>query len=40
VADAAFVLQVMAGSDPNDPTTLREPVPDFSAGMKQGITRG
>lgn len=37
VADAAAMLQVMAGPDPNDPTTQRIPVPDFSAGLKQGM---
>ena len=29
VADAACMLQAIAGSDPNDPTTLPEEVPDY-----------
>jgi aspartyl-tRNA(Asn)/glutamyl-tRNA(Gln) amidotransferase subunit A len=29
VADAAAVLQVIAGADPADPTSVREPVPDY-----------
>ncbi len=32
VADAALMLQVMSGEDPNDPGSASEPVPDF---MKQ-----
>ena len=31
VADAARMLRVMAGQDPLDPTTLAEPVPNYSA---------
>ena len=30
VEDAAILLQVMAGSDPNDPVASRRPVPDFT----------
>jgi aspartyl-tRNA(Asn)/glutamyl-tRNA(Gln) amidotransferase subunit A len=30
VADAAILLQVLAGFDPLDPTTSREPVPDYA----------
>lgn len=37
VEDAALVLQAMAGEDPLDPSTLRDPVPDYSAGLKRGI---
>ncbi len=37
VADAAAVLQAIAGADPQEPTTLTEPVPDFSAGAGQGV---
>lgn len=36
VADAAAMLQVIAGFDPNDPTTLRTAAPDYSAAMTQG----
>ena len=44
VADAARMLQVMAGEDSNDPTTLAEPVPNYGAeigrsasGLKVGV---
>jgi amidase len=30
-ADAAAILTVIAGSDPNDPTALLDPVPDYMA---------
>ena len=33
VADAALMLTVLSGADDNDPGSLREPVPDFSAQM-------
>jgi aspartyl-tRNA(Asn)/glutamyl-tRNA(Gln) amidotransferase subunit A len=46
VRDAAAMLQVIAGHDPNDPTSSREPVPDYSAalgrdlkGVRVGIIR-
>ncbi|EAQ69064.1 aspartyl-tRNA(Asn)/glutamyl-tRNA(Gln) amidotransferase subunit A [Synechococcus sp. RS9909] len=46
VADAAALLQVMAGSDPLDSTCLRAPVPDYSAtladpidGLRVGLVR-
>ncbi len=37
VGDAAMLLQVMAGPDPADPTTIKEPPPDFSAAMETGV---
>jgi amidase len=37
VEDAALVLQAVAGEDRFDPTTLRDPVPDYSAALKQGV---
>jgi len=36
-ADAAAVLGVIAGADPNDPTALQAPVPDYLAAANQGI---
>ena len=33
VEDAALLLQVMAGADPNDPVSSRRPVPDFTSGL-------
>ncbi|MDE0808341.1 MAG: amidase [Alphaproteobacteria bacterium] len=35
-ADAGIVMQVISGLDPNDPTTLVEPVPDMINGMEAG----
>lgn len=37
VEDAAASLQVLAGFDPRDPGSLNEAVPDFSAGLKNGV---
>jgi amidase len=37
VADAAAVLQAIAGPDPKDPTTLPDPVPDYLAEIATGI---
>jgi aspartyl-tRNA(Asn)/glutamyl-tRNA(Gln) amidotransferase subunit A len=37
VEDAALMLQVMAGADPGDPTSAREPVPDYTADLGKGI---
>ncbi len=37
VADNALMLQALAGPDPKDPTTAPAPVPDYSAGLKDGI---
>lgn len=36
-ADAAAVLQVIAGFDPTDPTSSSTPVPDYSAGLNQPV---
>jgi amidase len=36
-ADAAIMLQAMAGFDENDPTTLRDPMPDLLAGLDAPI---
>ncbi len=36
-ADAGIVLQAIAGLDPNDPTSLPDPVPDMLAGVGQGV---
>jgi amidase len=36
-ADAAMMLQAMAGPDENDPTSLQEPLPDLLAGLDAGI---
>ena len=37
VADSALLLQVLAGHDPRDPTTLRETPPDFVAAVDRDI---
>ncbi|MGJ8723184.1 MAG: Asp-tRNA(Asn)/Glu-tRNA(Gln) amidotransferase subunit GatA [Roseibacillus sp.] len=37
VEDAATLLQVIAGHDPLDSTSLDEPVPDFSATLNDGV---
>ncbi len=36
-ADAAALLGVIAGADGNDPTTLTAPVPDYLAGLEEGV---
>ena len=36
-ADAAAVLGVIAGADPNDPTARQEPVPNYLAELLRGI---
>ncbi|MEE8301530.1 MAG: amidase [Candidatus Tectomicrobia bacterium] len=36
-ADAAIVLQAIAGHDPNDPTSLLEPVPDMIQALTSGV---
>lgn len=37
VADAATVLQVIAGHDANDPTSLKEPVPHIMGEIDRGV---
>jgi len=37
VRDAAAVLGVIAGHDPHDATSLREPVPDYLAACDEGV---
>ena len=37
VADCALLLQVLAGPDSRDVTSLRETPPDFSAGLRAGV---
>lgn len=37
VADAASLLQVIAGHDPLDSTSLDEPVPDYTASLSLGV---
>ena len=37
VRDAAAMLQVIAGHDPNDPTSSHEPVPDYAAAIGRDI---
>jgi aspartyl-tRNA(Asn)/glutamyl-tRNA(Gln) amidotransferase subunit A len=37
VADAAELLQVMAGEDPRDATCLKAPVPNYAAALQQPI---
>jgi amidase len=36
-ADAAAILGVIAGSDPNDPTAMLDPVPDYLTVVGQGV---
>jgi amidase len=36
-ADAAAVLQAIAGRDPHDPTSLADPVPDYLGQMQGGV---
>jgi aspartyl-tRNA(Asn)/glutamyl-tRNA(Gln) amidotransferase subunit A len=40
VGDAALALQVLAGHDPFDATSLAEPVPDYLAAVDEGASRG
>jgi len=37
VEDAALSMQAIAGHDPLDPASAEVPVPDFAAGLKQGV---
>jgi aspartyl-tRNA(Asn)/glutamyl-tRNA(Gln) amidotransferase subunit A len=37
VEDCAFLLQVIAGHDPKDALSSRRPVPDYLAGLKDGV---
>ncbi|HEX5078779.1 MAG TPA: amidase [Geminicoccaceae bacterium] len=37
VADAALLLQALAGYDERDPTSVDRPVPDFSADLDKGV---
>ena len=37
VEDVALLLQAMAGHDPEDPGSANRPVPDFHAGLAQGV---
>jgi aspartyl-tRNA(Asn)/glutamyl-tRNA(Gln) amidotransferase subunit A len=37
VRDAAMMLQVIAGHDPNDPTSSHEPVPNFTSAIGHGL---
>lgn len=37
VKDNALLLGGMAGYDPEDPTSARQPVPDFCAGLEDGV---
>ena len=37
VADSAIVLQVIAGHDPLDPSSVPVPVPDYTAGLGKGV---
>jgi aspartyl-tRNA(Asn)/glutamyl-tRNA(Gln) amidotransferase subunit A len=37
VADAALILRAIAGRDPADPTSSTAPVPDYLAGLEDGV---
>ncbi|MFN3974387.1 MAG: amidase [Dehalococcoidia bacterium] len=37
VRDSALLLQVLAGRDPRDPSSLRAPVPDYLAETEKGV---
>ena len=37
VEDAALLLQAVAGHDPRDSTSIDAPVPDYRAGLKDGV---
>jgi aspartyl-tRNA(Asn)/glutamyl-tRNA(Gln) amidotransferase subunit A len=38
VADAALMLQAIAGVDPRDPTTVDMPVPDYTRALNEDVT--
>ena len=40
VADAAALLQAIAGHDPKDPNSSRKPVPDYSGAIGKGDLKG
>ena len=40
VGDAALLLNVMAGADPQDSTSLDAPVPDYGADSRDAICAG
>jgi aspartyl-tRNA(Asn)/glutamyl-tRNA(Gln) amidotransferase subunit A len=37
VTDAALLLRVIAGKDPRDATSIDDPVPDYTASLRQGV---
>jgi Asp-tRNA(Asn)/Glu-tRNA(Gln) amidotransferase A subunit family amidase len=37
VVDAALMMNVLAGHDPRDPRTRKVPVPDYTAGLHDGV---
>jgi aspartyl-tRNA(Asn)/glutamyl-tRNA(Gln) amidotransferase subunit A len=37
VEDAAYMLQAVAGYDPKDPTSIRAPVPDYVAALREDV---
>jgi aspartyl-tRNA(Asn)/glutamyl-tRNA(Gln) amidotransferase subunit A len=37
VEDAALILQAIAGPDPDDPTTIDRPLPEYAASLKGGV---
>lgn len=38
VRDAAIMLKALAGGDPNDPTTLGDPVPNYAAMLQERVS--
>ena len=38
VEDTALMMNVVAGYDPNDPTTAEQPVPDYTAALDRPVT--
>lgn len=38
VEDAAIMIEAISGHDPNDPTSLPDPVPDMHAGIGKGLS--